>query len=161
MQQRIRPNLWFDTEAEEAAQFYVSAFNNSRIVNVTRYTEAGPREAGMVMTVEFELDGQRFVGINGGPEFTFDEAVSLEIICKDQDEVDYYWERLTDGGEESQCGWLKDRYGVSWQVVPEGMDEVFSDPDPERAKRAMEAMLQMRKLDIGALRAAADGVTAA
>ena len=161
MQQRIRPNLWFDTEAEEAAQFYVSVFNNSRIVNVTRYTDAGPREAGMVMTVEFELDGQRFVGINGGPEFTFDEAVSLEIICKDQDEVDYYWERLTDGGEESQCGWLKDRYGVSWQVVPEGMDEVFSDPDPERAKRAMEAMLQRRKLVLGALRAAADGVTAA
>jgi predicted 3-demethylubiquinone-9 3-methyltransferase (glyoxalase superfamily) len=160
MQQRIRPNLWFDTEAEEAAEFYVSIFDSSRVVNVTRYTDAGPREAGMVMTVEFELDGQRFVGINGGPEFTFDEAMSLEIVCEDQEEVDYYWERLTDGGEESQCGWLKDRYGVSWQVVPKGMDEVFSDPDPERAKRAMEAMLKMRKLDIGALRAAADGVTA-
>jgi predicted 3-demethylubiquinone-9 3-methyltransferase (glyoxalase superfamily) len=160
MQQRIRPNLWFDTEAEEAAEFYVSIFDNSRVVNVTRYTDAGPREAGMVMTVEFELDGQRFVGINGGPEFTFDEAMSLEIVCEGQEEVDYYWERLTDGGEESQCGWLKDRYGVSWQVVPKGMDEVFSDPDPERAKRAMEAMLKMRKLDIGALRAAADGVTA-
>jgi predicted 3-demethylubiquinone-9 3-methyltransferase (glyoxalase superfamily) len=160
MQQRIRPNLWFDTEAEEAAEFYVSIFDNSRVVNVTRYTDAGPREAGMVMTVEFELDGQRFVGINGGPEFTFDEAMSLEIVCEDQEEVDYYWERLTDGGEESQCGWLKDRYGVSWQVVPKGMDEVFSDPDPERAKRAMDAMLKMRKLDIGALRAAADGVTA-
>jgi predicted 3-demethylubiquinone-9 3-methyltransferase (glyoxalase superfamily) len=160
MQQRIRPNLWFDTEAEEAAEFYVSIFDNSRVVNVTRYTDAGPREAGMVMTVEFELDGQRFVGINGGPEFTFDEAMSLEIVCEDQEEVDYYWERLTDGGEESQCGWLKDRYGVSWQVVPKGMDEVFSDPDPERAKRAMEAMLKMRKLDLGALRAAADGVTA-
>jgi predicted 3-demethylubiquinone-9 3-methyltransferase (glyoxalase superfamily) len=160
MQQRIRPNLWFDTEAEEAAEFYVSIFDNSRVVNVTRYTDAGPREAGMVMTVEFELDGQRFVGINGGPEFTFDEAMSLEILCEDQEEVDYYWERLTDGGEESQCGWLKDRFGVSWQVVPKGMDEVFSDPDPERAKRAMEAMLKMRKLDIGALRAAADGVTA-
>jgi predicted 3-demethylubiquinone-9 3-methyltransferase (glyoxalase superfamily) len=160
MQQRIRPNLWFDTEAEEAAEFYVSIFDNSRVVNVTRYTDAGPREAGMVMTVEFELDGQRFVGINGGPEFTFDEAMSLEIVCEGQEEVDYYWERLTDGGEESQCGWLKDRYGVSWQVVPKGMDEVFSDSDPERAKRAMEAMLKMRKLDIGALRAAADGVTA-
>jgi predicted 3-demethylubiquinone-9 3-methyltransferase (glyoxalase superfamily) len=160
MQQRIRPNLWFDTEAEEAAEFYVSIFDSSRVVSVTRYTDAGPREAGMVMTVEFELDGQRFVGINGGPEFTFDEAMSLEIVCEDQEEVDYYWERLTDGGEESQCGWLKDRYGVSWQVVPKGMDEVFSDPDPERAKRAMEAMLKMRKLDIGALRAAADGVTA-
>ena len=160
MQQRIRPNLWFDTEAEEAAEFYVSIFDNSRVVNVTRYTDAGPREAGMVMTVEFELDGQRFVGINGGPEFTFDEAMSLEIVCEGQEEVDYYWERLTDGGEESQCGWLKDRYGVSWQVVPKGMDEVFSDSDPERAKRAVEAMLKMRKLDLGALRAAADGVTA-
>jgi predicted 3-demethylubiquinone-9 3-methyltransferase (glyoxalase superfamily) len=156
----IIPNLWFDTEAEEAAEFYVSIFDNSRVVNVTRYTDAGPREAGMVMTVEFELDGQRFVGINGGPEFTFDEAMSLEIVCEGQEEVDYYWERLTDGGEESQCGWLKDRYGVSWQVVPKGMDEVFSDSDPERAKRAMEAMLKMRKLDLGALRAAADGVTA-
>jgi predicted 3-demethylubiquinone-9 3-methyltransferase (glyoxalase superfamily) len=160
MQQRITPNLWFDTQADEAAEFYVSVFKRSRIVSRTHYTDAGPREAGMVMTVEFELDGQRFVGINGGPEFTFDEAMSLEIVCEDQEEVDYYWERLTDGGEESQCGWLKDRYGVSWQVVPKGMDEVFSDPDPERAKRAMEAMLKMRKLDIGALRAAADGVTA-
>jgi predicted 3-demethylubiquinone-9 3-methyltransferase (glyoxalase superfamily) len=160
MQQRIRPNLWFDTEAQEAADFYVSIFKNSRVVDVTHYTEAGPREAGTVMTVEFELDGQRFVGINGGPEFTFDEAVSFEIVCEDQDEVDYYWERLTDGGQESQCGWLKDRYGVSWQVVPKGMQEVFSDADPERAKRAMEAMLTMRKLDLAALRAAADGVTA-
>ncbi len=160
MQQRIRPNLWFDTEAEEAAGFYVSIFKNSRVVNVTRYPEGAPREAGMVMTVEFELDGQRLVGINGGPEFTFDEAVSLEILCEDQDEVDYYWERLTDGGEEGPCGWLKDRYGLSWQVVPKGMDEVFSDADSDRAKRAMEAMLKMRKLDLGALRAAADGVTA-
>ncbi len=160
MQQRIRPNLWFDTEAEEAAGFYVSIFKNSRVVNVTRYPEGAPREAGMVMTVEFELDGQRLVGINGGPEFTFDEAVSLEILCEDQDEVDYYWERLTDDGEEGPCGWLKDRYGLSWQVVPKGMDEVFSDADSDRAKRAMEAMLKMRKLDLGALRAAADGVTA-
>jgi predicted 3-demethylubiquinone-9 3-methyltransferase (glyoxalase superfamily) len=161
MQQKIVPNLWFDTEAEEAADFYTSVFKNSRVVNVTRYTEAGPREAGTVMAVEFELDGQRFVGINGGPQFTFDEAVSFQITCKDQDEVDYYWERLTEGGEESQCGWLKDRYGLSWQVVPTGMDEVFADPDPERARRAMEAMLGMRKLDIAALRSAADGVTAA
>jgi predicted 3-demethylubiquinone-9 3-methyltransferase (glyoxalase superfamily) len=160
MQQRIRPNLWFDTDAEEAAGFYVSVFKNSRVVNVTHYPEGAPREAGMVMTVEFELDGQRFVGINGGPEFTFDEAVSLEIVCEDQDEVDYYWERLADGGAEGPCGWLKDRYGLSWQVVPKGMDDVFSDADPERAKRAMEAMLKMGKLDLGALRAAADGVTA-
>jgi predicted 3-demethylubiquinone-9 3-methyltransferase (glyoxalase superfamily) len=160
MQQRITPNLWFDTEAEEAADFYTSVFKNSRIVNRTHYTEAGPREAGMVMTVEFELDGQRFVGINGGPEFTFSEAISLQINCADQDEVDYYWERLGDGGEEGPCGWLKDRYGVSWQVVPEGMDELFADPDPAKAERAMRAMLGMRKLDAAALRAAAEGVPA-
>jgi predicted 3-demethylubiquinone-9 3-methyltransferase (glyoxalase superfamily) len=160
MQQKITPNLWFDTEAEEAAEFYTSVFENSRIVHVARYTEAGPRTAGMVMTVEFELDGQRFIGINGGPQFKFDEAVSLMISCETQEEVDFYWERLTEGGEESQCGWLKDRYGLSWQVVPAGMEEVFSDPDPERARRAMEAMLKMRKLDIAALRRAADGVPA-
>ena len=160
MQQRITPNLWFDTEAEQAAEFYISVFKNSRIVNVTHYTEAGPREAGMVMTVEFELDGQRFVGINGGPEFQFDEAVSLQINCADQDEVDYYWERLTEGGKEGPCGWLKDRYGLSWQVVPAGMDDLFADPDPERARRAMEAMLKMGKLDIAALQSAADGVPA-
>jgi predicted 3-demethylubiquinone-9 3-methyltransferase (glyoxalase superfamily) len=159
--QRIVTNLWFDTEAEEAAEFYTSVFKNSRIVHVARYTEAGPRPAGMVMTVEFELDGQRFIGINGGPEFKFDEAISLMINCETQEEIDYYWERLTEGGEESQCGWLKDRYGLSWQVVPTGMDEVFSDPDPERARRAMEALLKMRKLDIAALRSAADGVPAA
>ena len=159
--QKIVPNLWFDTEAEEAAKFYLSVFENSRILNVTHYTEAGPREAGLVMTVEWELDGQRFVGINGGPEFKFDEAVSFQINCKDQDEVDYYWEKLTaDGGKEGQCGWLTDRYGLSWQVTPEGMEELFADPDPERAKRAMEAMLKMSKLDLDALRAAADGITA-
>ena len=157
MQQKIRPNLWFDTEAEEAAGFYTSVFKDSRIVNVTHYTEAGPREAGMVMTVEFELDGQRFVGINGGAQFKFDEAVSFEIHCEDQDEVDYYWERLSDGGEEGQCGWLKDRYGLSWQIVPTGMKELFADPDPQRAERAMKAMLGMGKLDIAALRSAADG----
>ena len=158
MKQKITPNLWFDTEAEEAAQFYISVFGkDSRVVNVTHYTEGAPREAGMVMTVEFELDGQRFVGINGGPEFTFDEAVSFEISCEDQDEVDYYWERLTDGGEESVCGWLKDRYGASWQVVPTGMEELFADPDSSKAERAMKAMLGMRKLDIAALRSAAGG----
>ena len=159
MAQKITPNLWFDTEAEEAAEFYCSVFERSRIVGVTRYTEAGPREAGMVMTVEFELDDQRFVGINGGPEFSFDEAISFEIKCADQAEVDRYWERLTDGGSESQCGWLKDRYGVSWQVVPAGMEELFADPDPARAERAMKAMLKMTKLDIEALRRAADGAT--
>ena len=160
MQQKIVPNLWFDSEAEEAAGFYTSVFENSRIVNVTHYTEAGPREAGMAMTVEFELDGQRFIGINGGPQFSFDEAVSFAIECKTQEEVDYYWDKLTEGGEESQCGWLKDRYGLSWQVVPTGMEELFADPDKGRAERAMKAMLGMRKLDLAALRRAADGEAA-
>ena len=160
MQQKITPNLWFDTEAEEAADFYMSVFDDSRIVSVTHYNEAGPRPAGMVMTVEFELNGMRFVGINGGPQFKFDEAVSFAITCETQDEVDLYWERLTDGGEEGQCGWLKDRYGLSWQVVPSGMEEVLGDPEPERAQRAMQAMLKMGKLDIAALRSAADGVPA-
>lgn len=159
MRQKITPNLWFDTEAEEAASFYISIFKNSRIVNVTHYGEAGPRDAGLVMTVEFELDGQRFVGINGGPEFTFDEAVSFEVSCETQDEIDYFWERLSDGGEEGPCGWLKDRFGVSWQVTPTGMEEILNDPDPQRAQRAMTAMLQMGKLNIGALRAAADGAS--
>lgn len=158
MPQKIVPNLWFDTEAEEAAEFYVSVFDNSRIVNVTHYPEAGPRETGMVMTVEFELDGQRFIGINGGSQFKFDEAVSFAIECETQEEVDYYWTQLTEGGEESQCGWLKDRYGLSWQVVPTGMEELFADPDKERANRAMKAMLQMSKLDVAALRRAADGI---
>ncbi len=159
--QKITPCLWFDTQAEEAAKLYTSLFDNSRILDISRYGSAGPRPEGMVMTVEFELDGQRFVGINGGPQFTFDEAVSFQINCETQEEIDYYWERLSEGGEEGPCGWLKDRYGVSWQVVPTGMEELFSDPDPERAKRAMEAMLGMRKLDIAALRRAADGVPAA
>jgi predicted 3-demethylubiquinone-9 3-methyltransferase (glyoxalase superfamily) len=157
MKQKIVPNLWFDTEAEEAAEFYTSVFEGSRIVSITHYTENAPREAGMVMTVEFELDGQRFIGINGGDQFKFDEAVSFEIECETQDEIDYYWEKLADGGEEGQCGWLKDRFGLSWQVVPTGMDEVFSGSDPERADRAMQAMLKMGKLDLAALRAAADG----
>ena len=161
MQQKIIPNLWFDTEAEEAASFYVSVFPNSRVVNVMHYTEGGPRPAGMVMTVEFELDGQRFVGINGGPEFTFDEAVSFQITCETQDEIDHYWERLSEGGKEGPCGWLKDRYGLSWQVVPSGMEELFADADPQRATRAMQAMLGMGKLDIAALRGAADGAPAA
>ena len=160
MKQKIIPNLWFDTESEEAADFYVSLFKNSRIVNVTHYPEGAPREAGMVMTVEFELDGQRFVGINGGPDFKFDEAVSFQIDCEDQDEVDYYWERLSEGGEEGPCGWVKDRFGLSWQVVPTGMEELFADPDPARAQRAMQAMLGMKKLDVAALRSAADGVPA-
>lgn len=154
---KITPNLWFDTQAEQAAEFYTSVFPNSKVHAVTRYGEAGPREAGMVMTVHFELDGQEFVAINGGPEFTFDEAVSFEIRCADQAEVDYYWERLSDGGEEGPCGWLKDRYGLSWQVVPEGLIDALNDPDPERAQRSMKAMLGMTKIEVSALRAAADG----
>jgi predicted 3-demethylubiquinone-9 3-methyltransferase (glyoxalase superfamily) len=161
MRHAIIPNLWFDTEAEQAAEFYVSVFENSRIVSVSHYTDAGPRPAGMVMTVEFELDGQRFVGINGGPEFTFDEAVSFQITCDTQDEIDRYWEALTEGGSEGPCGWLKDRFGLSWQVVPAGMEELFADPDTSRASRAMTAMFTMTKLDIAALRAAADGDGAA
>lgn len=157
MQPKIIPSLWFDTEAEEAADFYTSVFKNSSIHAVNRYTEAGPREPGTVMTVEFELDGQRFVGINGGKEFQFSEAISFQITCADQDEVDYFWERLSDGGEEGPCGWLKDKFGLSWQVVPGGMDELFADPDKGRAERAMRAMFSMKKLDIAALKAAADG----
>ena len=160
MQQKITPNLWFDNEAEEAAAFYTSVFRDSRIVEVAHFPEGAPRPAGMVMTVEFELEGQRFIAINGGPEFRFNEAVSLQISCENQEEVDYYWERLSAGGEEGPCGWLKDRYGLSWQVTPKGMDELFTDADPERAQRAMQAMLPMRKLDIAALRRAADGVPA-
>jgi predicted 3-demethylubiquinone-9 3-methyltransferase (glyoxalase superfamily) len=158
MRAKISPNLWFDTEAEQAAEFYTSVFPNSRIVGTTHYNEAGPREAGTVMTVEFELDGQRFLGINGGPEFTFSEAVSFEIHCEDQAEIDYYWEKLTDGGSEGPCGWCKDAFGLSWQVTPAGMEELFGDADPSRAERAMKAMFGMKKLDIGELRRAADGV---
>jgi predicted 3-demethylubiquinone-9 3-methyltransferase (glyoxalase superfamily) len=159
MPETITPSLWFDTQAEDAARFYTSVFKNSRIVKTARFGDGAPRPAGMAMAVEFELDGQRFNAINGGPEFTFDEAVSFRINCEDQDEVDYYWERLTDSGEEGQCGWLKDRFGLSWQVVPVGLEEALSDPDPERARRATRAMLLMKRLDIAALRDAADAVT--
>jgi predicted 3-demethylubiquinone-9 3-methyltransferase (glyoxalase superfamily) len=154
---RITPNLWFDTQAQEAAELYVSIFPSSEITDITYYGEAGPGPTGSVLTVEFMLDGQPFIAINGGPLFTFDEAISFMIECNEQDEVDYYWDALTAGGEESQCGWLKDRYGLSWQVCPSGMAEVLNDPDPERANRAMQAMLGMKKIDIAALRAAAAG----
>ena len=153
----LTPCLWFDTQAEDAAKFYTSVFKNSRIIEVSHYGEAGPREAGMVLAVRFELDGQEFLAINGGPEFTFDEAVSFQIECADQAEVDEFWERLTEGGEESQCGWLKDRFGLSWQVTPKRLGELLSDPDPARANRAMQAMLGMRKIDIAAMERAADG----
>ena len=157
---RIIPNLWFDTNGLAAAEFYVSVFPNSRITNVSYYGDAGPREAGTVLAVEFELDGQAFTAINGGPQFTFDEAISFLVPCADQDEVDYYWSKLTEGGEESMCGWLKDRFGVSWQVAPEELAALLGDPDAERAQRATKAMLSMRKLDVAALRAAADATDA-
>jgi predicted 3-demethylubiquinone-9 3-methyltransferase (glyoxalase superfamily) len=155
MKQRITPNLWFDTEAEAAAAHYVSIFPESKIVATTHYTEAGPREPGMVLTVEFELAGQRFTAINGGPQFTFDEAVSFLITCEDQDELDYYWSRLTDGGEEGPCGWCKDRFGVSWQVVPRRLTELVTQSDPETARRVMEAMFTMRKIDVATIEQAA------
>jgi predicted 3-demethylubiquinone-9 3-methyltransferase (glyoxalase superfamily) len=160
MPDKITASLWFDTEAEDAANFYTSVFKNSRIISVSKYNEAGPRPAGTVMTVEFELDGTRFVGINGGPQFTFDEAVSFQITCEDQGEVDYFWERLSEGGAEGPCGWLKDKFGLSWQVVPGGMEEFLGDPDPGRAQRAMQAVLGMSKIDIAELRRAADDVSA-
>jgi predicted 3-demethylubiquinone-9 3-methyltransferase (glyoxalase superfamily) len=153
---RITPNLWFDTQGKDAAEFYCSVFPNSEIRNVSYYGDAGPRPAGTVLTVDFVLDGQPFTVINGGPEFTFDEAVSFLIDCDDQDEVDYYWNKLSEGGEEGQCGWLKDKYGLSWQVVPSEMEKLLTDPDTGRAERAMKAMLGMKKLDVAALRAAAD-----
>jgi predicted 3-demethylubiquinone-9 3-methyltransferase (glyoxalase superfamily) len=157
---KITPCLWFDTKGEEAARFYTSVFPNSRIVEVAHYGEAGPRDAGTVMAVRFELDGQEFVALNGGPEFTFDEAISFQIDCGDQAEVDRYWEALTEGGEPSQCGWLTDRFGLSWQVVPRRLFELLGDPDQEKAQRVMAAMLQMRKLEIAPLEEAASGSAA-
>ncbi len=151
----ITPFLWFDTEGEEAAELYVSLFPNSRIVTTTRYGAGGPRPEGMVMTVAFELDGSPFVILNGGPQYTFSEAVSFSISCETQQEVDHYWEKLSEGGEEGPCGWLKDRFGVSWQVVPTALPRLLSDPDKERAQRVMAAMMQMGKLDIAGLEAAA------
>ncbi len=149
--QKITPCLWFDTHAEEAATFYTSVFENSRILEVARYGQAGPGPDGSVMTVSFELDGQQFVALNGGPHFTFNEAISFQVSCETQEEVDDFWSRLAEGGEESQCGWLKDRYGVSWQIIPTRLMELLNDPDPERSQRAMRAMLEMRKIDIPTL----------
>jgi predicted 3-demethylubiquinone-9 3-methyltransferase (glyoxalase superfamily) len=154
--QRITPCLWFDTEAEDAADFYVSVFKNSQVVSVSRYGEAGPRPAGTVMTVDFELDGQAFIALNGGPEFPFTEAVSLQVDGETQEEVDRYWSVLSEGGEEGPCGWLKDRYGLSWQIIPVALTELLNDPDTAKAQRVMAAMLQMKKIDIAALQAAAE-----
>ena len=145
---KITPFLWFDSQAEEAANFYVSIFKNSKILGVSRYGEAGPGSAGTVLTVTFELDGQEFTALNGGPHFTFSEAISLYVDCESQQEVDELWAKLTAGGEESMCGWLKDKYGLSWQIVPRVLLELMQDKDPVKAKRVTEAMLQMRKIDI-------------
>ena len=153
---RITPNLWFDGNAEEAVAFYGTVFAETKVLGIARYPANAPGPEGTVMTIEFELDGNRFVAINGGPQFRFTEAVSFEITCADQAEVDHFWERLGDGGKHGPCGWLEDRFGLSWQVVPAGMQELFEDPDRGRAERAMQAMLGMTKLDAAALRAAAD-----
>jgi predicted 3-demethylubiquinone-9 3-methyltransferase (glyoxalase superfamily) len=150
--------LWFDTQAEEAAAFYASVLPNSRVLDVTRYGEGSPGTAGTVMTVSFELAGQRYVALNGGPAFTFSEAISFQVHCQTQDEVDRYWAALSEGGEEGPCGWLKDRYGVSWQIVPTILPSLLGDPDREKAQRVFSAMLAMRKLDIAALEQAAAGV---
>ena len=155
---RIVPNLWFDANAKEAAEFYVSVFPSSRINDVILYTESGPGEPGTVVTVDFELDGQRYTAINGGPEFPFTEAVSLLVSCQDQAEVDSYWEQLGTGGEFGPCGWLEDRYGLSWQIVPVGMEEYLTDANPQRANAAMGAMLSMGKIDLAAIEAAANAV---
>jgi predicted 3-demethylubiquinone-9 3-methyltransferase (glyoxalase superfamily) len=156
--QKITPCLWFDTESEEAARFYTSVFPNSKIVEIARYGSAGPRREGMVMTVSFELDGQEFVALNGGPDFTFNDAISFQVNCETQDEVDAYWSKLSEGGEEGPCGWLKDRFGVSWQIVPIVLSELLAASDREKSQRVMAAMLKMRKIEIDALeRAAAEG----
>jgi predicted 3-demethylubiquinone-9 3-methyltransferase (glyoxalase superfamily) len=159
--QRITPFLWFDSQAEEAANFYVSIFKNARIREASRYDEAASKAAGRpkgsVMTVAFELDGQEFIALNGGPMFKFTEAISFVVNCETQAEVDHYWDKLTAGGQEVQCGWLKDRFGVSWQVVPTVLTELLQDQDPEKAKRVMAAMLQMKKLSIDGLKRAYEG----
>lgn len=156
--QKITPFLWFDTEAEAAAKFYVSLFKDAKIVSVTRYGEGAPRPADLVMTVTFELAGQQFIALNGGPEFKFNESVSFSVDCADQAEIDHFWDKLTaDGGEESMCGWLKDKYGLSWQVVPRDWPEMYSGKDKAASARAMQAMMQMKKLDIAKLKAAYAG----
>ena len=160
--QKITPFLWFDNNAEEAVNFYVSVFKNSKIGKVTRYNEASSKAAGRpegsVMTMEFQLEGQNFTAINAGPHFKFTEAISFVVDCGSQEEVDYFWEKLTaDGGQESQCGWLKDKFGLSWQIVPRVLLEMISDKDPQKAQRVMEAMLQMKKIDIATLKRAYNG----
>jgi predicted 3-demethylubiquinone-9 3-methyltransferase (glyoxalase superfamily) len=154
----VIPCLWFDTEGEEAAKLYTSVFPNSKILDIAHYGEAGPRAAGTVMTVNFELGGRKFLALNGGPEFKFSEAISFQVSCETQDEVDMFWNKLSEGGEEGPCGWLKDRFGLSWQIVPTALPRLLGDPDQEKAQRVMAAMLKMKKIDIAELeRAAAAG----
>ncbi len=155
--QKITTFLWFDSQAEEAARHYTSIFKNSKILNVARYGEAGPGPKGSVMTVSFQLEGQEFIALNGGPQFKFTEAISLVVNCETQKEVDEYWSKLTAGGGESQCGWLKDKYGLSWQIVPTALTRMLQDKDPEKSKRVMQAMLQMKKIDIARLEQAYRG----
>ncbi len=153
--QEITPCLWFDTEGEQAAEFYTSVFPNSRILEVARYGWAGPRPEGMVMTVSFELDERKFVALNGGPEFTFSEAISFQVSCQTQTEIDAFWSKLSEGGEEGPCGWVKDKFGVSWQIEPTVLSELLADPDREKSQRVMQAMLGMRKIEIDGLERAA------
>jgi predicted 3-demethylubiquinone-9 3-methyltransferase (glyoxalase superfamily) len=155
--QKISPFLWFDNQAEEAMNFYVSIFENSKAGNVTRYGAAGPGPKGSVMTASFELEGQQFTALNGGPHFKFTEAISFVVSCKTQEEVDELWEKLSEGGQTQQCGWLKDKFGLSWQIIPSALIELMSDPDPEKSQRVMEAMLQMTKIEIAKLRQAYEG----
>ena len=156
--QRIKTFLWYDANAEEAVKFYVSIFKNSKVLEVTRYGEAGPGPKGSVMTIEFQLEGQRFIALNGGPHFKFTEAISLSVECDSQKEIDRLWSRLTSGGgQESQCGWLKDKFGLSWQINPTLLGKMFADKDPKKVKRAMAAMLEMKKMDIAALKRAYAG----
>jgi predicted 3-demethylubiquinone-9 3-methyltransferase (glyoxalase superfamily) len=157
---KITPWLWFDTEGEEAAQFYTSVFPNSKVGHISRYGSAGPRPEGTAMTVSFSLDGQDFVALNGGPDFTFNEAVSFKVPCESQEEVDSYWSTLSEGGEEGPCGWLKDRYGISWQIVPNRLEELLYESDSETSQRVFAAMLKMRKIEIVELERAADEVRA-
>jgi len=154
--QKITPFLWFDNQAEEAMNSYVSIFKNSKRGRISRYGEAGPGPKGTVMVATFQLEGQEFIALNGGPHFKFTEAISLVVNCETQDEVDAFWEKLSEGGSKGQCGWLKDKYGLSWQIVPTALGELMSDPDPEKSKRVMTAMLQMTKLDISGLKRAYD-----
>ena len=155
--QKIVPFLWFDNQAEEAVNFYTSTFKNSKIGAMSRYGEAGPGPAGSVMVMEFEIDGQKFTALNGGPIFKFTPAISFFVNCTSQEEVDYYWEKLSEGGEKSQCGWLVDKFGISWQIVPTILGQLMSDPDGEKASRVTQAMLKMTKLDIALLQQAYDG----